>query len=79
VISDAWEGIDLFLEPGEEILVAKDGEAVADLLKGLTVRGAREIGCKARLRMLAEHTYAHRAIQVTRFLDPMVRHREAVA
>jgi spore maturation protein CgeB len=78
VISDAWEGIDLFLEPGEEILVAKDGEAVADLLKGLTVRGAREIGCKARLRMLAEHTYAHRAIQVTRFLDPMVRHREAV-
>jgi spore maturation protein CgeB len=79
LISDAWEGIDLFLEPGEEILVATDGEAVVDLLKGLTVRSARNIGCKARQRMLAEHTYAHRAIQVTRLLDLMARHREAAA
>ncbi|MDF0696484.1 glycosyltransferase [Rhizobium sp. MC63] len=61
LITDYWEGIDLFLKPDEEILVARDGEEVATLLAGLSRRGAQEIGERARQRVLAEHTYANRA------------------
>ena len=70
-ISDAWEGIELFLEPGEEVLVARDGEEVAELLAGLDEAKARRIGERAKRRMLAEHTYKHRA----RLLDRALRER----
>jgi len=68
VITDAWEGIELFLEPGPEVLVAEDGAEVATLLEGLDRRRAREIGDAARRRILGEHTYAHRAAQVEQIL-----------
>jgi spore maturation protein CgeB len=61
VISDSWEGIELFLEPGREIVVAEDGEAVAATLESVTPARARAIGAAARRRVLAEHTYAIRA------------------
>jgi spore maturation protein CgeB len=68
VITDAWEGIEMFLEPGAEVLVARDGAEVAALLEGLTPQRARAMGLAARRRMLAEHTYARRAVQVERVL-----------
>ncbi|MBY3003268.1 glycosyltransferase [Rhizobium leguminosarum] len=61
LITDYWQGIDLFLKPGEEILVARDGQDVADLLTGLTWQQARAIGQRALSRVLAEHTYSNRA------------------
>jgi spore maturation protein CgeB len=64
LITDAWEGIDLFLEPGEEVLVANDGDEVAGHLGGLSLEASRAIGARARRRVLAEHTYDHRAAQV---------------
>lgn len=75
LITDAWEGIDLFLKPGDEILVARDGRDVADLLAGLTPERAREIGRAALARVLAEHTYARRADEV----DALLRARLAAA
>ncbi|MFC7334381.1 CgeB family protein [Rhodocista pekingensis] len=68
LITDAWEGIGLFLEPGREVLVARDGAEVAALVAGLTPERARAIGAAARNRVLAEHTYAHRAVLVERLL-----------
>ena len=68
LITDAWEGIELFLQPGEEVLVARDGQEVADLLQGLTPARARVIGEAARRRVMAEHTYAQRAVIVDRLL-----------
>src|SRR5206468_6409220 len=44
IITDAWEGIELFLEPGREILVARDGDEVAAHLRTLTPDRARRIG-----------------------------------
>ena len=41
LITDFWEGIDLFLQPGTEVLVARDGQDVADHLHGLTEESAR--------------------------------------
>ncbi|HYO13302.1 MAG TPA: glycosyltransferase [Thermoanaerobaculia bacterium] len=68
LLTDAWEGIELFLEPGREALVAESGEEVAEQLRELTPERARRIGEAARRRVLAEHTYAHRAAQVESIL-----------
>jgi spore maturation protein CgeB len=69
LITDAWEGIELFLEPGTEVLVAESGEAVAEHVRGLDAARARQIGRAAYERVLAEHTYAHRAAQVEALLE----------
>ena len=61
LITDYWEGIELFLKPNEEVLVARDGQEVADILADLSDERADEIGRRALERVLAEHTYAHRA------------------
>lgn len=68
LITDAWEGIELFLKPGTEVLVARDGQDVADQLSELTPGRARAIGAAARERVMAEHTYARRARIVDRLL-----------
>jgi spore maturation protein CgeB len=68
LITDAWEGIELFLCPEEEVLVANDGAGVADHLKRLDAGRARRIGAAARKRVLADHTYAQRAAQVDAIL-----------
>lgn len=68
LITDAWEGIECFLEPEREVLVARDGLEVAEHLKSLTPERARTIGTAAKKRVLAEHTYDHRAAQVDRIM-----------
>jgi len=68
MITDAWEGIGLFLEPGTEVLLAADGSEVMRALEGLTPARARQIGAAAKARVLAEHTYAHRVLQLERVL-----------
>jgi spore maturation protein CgeB len=64
LITDAWEGIEQFLTPDEEVLVARDGQDVADHVAALTPERARAIGEAALRRILTEHTYAHRGEQV---------------
>lgn len=69
VITDAWEGIEMFLEPDEEVLVARDGIGVAERLAELDPDRAGAIGEAARRRIVAEHTYAHRAELVETILE----------
>lgn len=64
LITDAWEGIELFLEPEWEVLVARHGDEVVERLRELDPDRARRIGQAALRRILSEHTYAHRAAQV---------------
>ena len=73
LITDAWEGVELFLQPGEEILVARDGRDVADHLASLAPAQARAIGDAARRRILSEHTYGRRGAEV----DALLRHAAA--
>ncbi len=68
LVTDAWEGIELFLKPGEEVLVARDGRDVADHLEALTPSRASQIGMAALRRVLAEHTYERRGAEVDRLL-----------
>ncbi len=69
VITDYWTGIELFLEPRKECLVARNGAEVAAMTERLTLSEARQIGQEARRRVLSEHTYAHRAAQVDALLS----------
>ena len=64
LITDAWEGVELFLEPDQEVLVARSGGEVATHLDRLTRERATAIGRAALRRVMSEHTYAHRAAQV---------------
>jgi spore maturation protein CgeB len=69
LITDAWEGVDFFFEPGRELLVARNGEEVAEHMRALDAATARRIGQGAYARVLAEHTYAHRAAQLDALLE----------
>jgi spore maturation protein CgeB len=61
LLCDAWEGIEQFLEPDKEVLCVRSGAEVEQVLAGLDEARARHIGEAARQRVLAEHTYSHRA------------------
>ncbi|MGY3143019.1 spore maturation protein CgeB [Bradyrhizobium sp. USDA 3397] len=63
LITDQWAGIDHFLEPDREVLVAADGAAVAEHLAALDPGRARAIAQRARVRILSQHTYRQRARQ----------------
>jgi spore maturation protein CgeB len=69
MITDAWNGLDTFLEPGREVLSARSGDEVAEHVRRVTPHRARAIGDAARRRVLASHTYAHRASQVAALLQ----------
>ncbi len=69
LITDQWHGIELFLEPGKEVLVAENGDAVAEHLDELTPQRAHQIGQAAYRRIVGEHTYAHRADQLEKILE----------
>ncbi len=69
LITDAWEGVEQFFEPGEEVLVAHDGAEVAEYVRSLTPKRAHAIGQAAYRRALADHTYVQRARQVEEVLD----------
>jgi spore maturation protein CgeB len=69
LVTDEWQGVEDFLAPGTEVLVARDGAEVAELLSGLDPERARAIGEAALERVLAEHTYDRRAEQVEAILE----------
>jgi len=60
ILTDVWEGLDLFLEPGREILTARStGDALAAL--DLTDAELAAIARAGRERTLDQHTSEHRA------------------
>jgi len=79
LITDAWNGIDLFLAPDKEVLVARDGTDVVEHIAALTPAQARLIGERARRRILAEHTYAMRAQLVDRLFRAELARKRARA
>jgi spore maturation protein CgeB len=68
VLSDVWEGLDEFFEPGREILLARTTEdAIAALDR--SPEELQRIGRAARERVLAEHTSEIRARQLESILQ----------
>jgi len=79
LITDAWEGVELFLQPDAEVLVARDGQDVAEHLAGLTRGRALAIGMAGRARILAEHTYGKRGAQLDAILREELGRKRAAA
>jgi spore maturation protein CgeB len=61
IVSDAWDGIDEVLTPGREVLLARSAADVLAYVRDLPDEERLAIGARARARILAEHTAAHRA------------------
>lgn len=66
IISDWWSGLDAFLEPGKEILIARSAKEASDLL-ALPEKRRHAIGAAARRQILANHTARHRAEELERY------------
>ncbi|HEY0970189.1 MAG TPA: glycosyltransferase [Gemmatimonadales bacterium] len=64
IISDRWAGIETLFEPGSEIVLADVSADVLRALRETQEDERRRIGERARERVLAEHTAAHRAEQL---------------
>jgi len=77
LITDAWEGIDSFLQPGEEVLVVHDGRELLNCLESLTPERAAAIGAAGRQRLLRDHTYRRRAEQLHEILTHRFRRATA--
>lgn len=75
IVSDAWDGLETFFRAGEEILIAHTSEDVMELLVNLSDERRLSIGRRARERVLAEHTAAHRARTLIAHVDEV--HRRA--
>ena len=69
LITDSFVGVELFLEPDKEILIARHGDEVAGHPASLTDERSKAIGAAALRRVLAEHTYDHRAALLEGVLD----------
>jgi spore maturation protein CgeB len=79
LITDHWEGVDLFLNPGEEVLVARDGQDVIEIMARLSPERARAIGQAARDRILKHHTYDQRAAEADDVFRSLLLGEEAAA
>ena len=80
LMTDHWDGIELFLEPGREVLVVRDGADVAEAMRSLDPDDAARIGRAGLARVLREHTYNRRAVQLDRLLvEALAAKRAAVA
>jgi spore maturation protein CgeB len=69
IVTDPWPGLEEFFEPGREILVARSASESMRWLRDLTEGERRAIAERARARALAEHTAAHRAQALERYVD----------
>ena len=64
IISDWWAGLDAFLTPDEEILIARDAGEVLLVLRSMPDAKRRAIADAARARVLGAHTGDHRAAEL---------------
>jgi spore maturation protein CgeB len=68
ILSDAWEGLDSFFEPGREILIAETTEEAVSALD-LTDEELKRIAKASRERTLEEHTSERRAKELENLIS----------
>ena len=67
ILSDTWDGLDEFFEPGREILLAQSTEEAVEAMR-LSDEKLAAIASNARRRVLAHHTAGRRAEQLLSML-----------
>jgi spore maturation protein CgeB len=68
ILSDVWEGLDSFFEPGREILIARSTEEAVEALDLPDAELAR-IAKASRERTLAEHSAERRAQELEKLIE----------
>jgi spore maturation protein CgeB len=76
IISDYWPGLDNFFRPGGEILLATNQDDCCRILCDISAGERAAISERARLRVMAEHTSAHRARELESYLLAARSHRQ---
>ncbi len=61
IISDCWQGLDIFFTPGKEILLARSSQDVVAYMTEMDDKQVVQVGRRAQERVLAEHTADRRA------------------
>ena len=78
ILSDWWEGLEQFFEPGSEILVARETTAAVEALQ-MSAEEISRIARAAQERVLAEHTADCRAVDLeNRPQSPSRRQMETI-
>jgi spore maturation protein CgeB len=68
IISDAWEGLETVFRIDSEILVASSARDVLEWMVDLPEQQRRDLGERARVRVLRDHTAAQRARQLESYV-----------
>jgi spore maturation protein CgeB len=71
IISDYWDGLDSFFSFDSEILIARHAQDTLSYLQEIPEPERNAIGEKARQKVLAYHTAAHRALEVEQYLGEL--------
>jgi spore maturation protein CgeB len=69
IISDEWKGLGRFFTPGAEILLSANARQTLAYLQDIPEKDRVDIGRRARSRILAAHTSAHRALELEEFVS----------
>jgi spore maturation protein CgeB len=68
IVSDRWAGLEMFLIPGEEILLSDSSEDVVRYLSEMDDGEIRRIGRRAQKRVLTEHSSMRRAAEFEEYV-----------
>ena len=68
IITDRWDGLDSFFTIGSEILVADSADDVLQCLRETSEEERRELGMRARAKVLSHHTAHHRAVELENYV-----------
>jgi spore maturation protein CgeB len=70
IVSSPYNGLQKWFDVGKEVFVAKDSKEAIELYTWLLADGElrREIGLKARTKVLRQHTFRHRARKIIEIL-----------
>ena len=63
IVSDWWSGLDTFLTPGDEILLANSSDDIIRYMTGMDADEIKRIGRHAQQRVIAEHSAECRAVE----------------
>lgn len=77
IVSDYWDGLGDILSLGTEVLVARTADDALGYLLDMTEREREGVGARARRRVLAEHTAAHRAAELEEYAFVLLGRRPA--
>ena len=72
IISDYWEGLETIFKPEEDILISNDAKDTLRYLREICKSERKLIGERARRKVLAHHTAAHRAKELISYVEELM-------